>query len=89
MQSQNNSGTEQRRCQLMSCQWQEEGVAGGAGRLAVRASWVNGSRLACGPAGGVCPTVRCGEEAEENDVSGLDAVLDQHLHCLDNRVPCT
>lgn len=33
-------------------------------------------------------TVRCGEEAEENDVSGLDAVLDQHLHCLDNRVPC-
>lgn len=34
-------------------------------------------------------SVRCGEEAEEDNMSGLDTMLDQHPHCLDHSVPGT
>lgn len=33
--------------------------------------------------------MRRGEEAEEDNMSGLDSVLYQHPHCLNHSVPCT
>lgn len=33
-------------------------------------------------------SMRRGEEAEEDDMSGLDSVLYQHPHRLDHSVPC-
>lgn len=34
-------------------------------------------------------SMRRGEEAEEDDMSGLDSVLYQHPHCLNHSVSCT
>lgn len=34
-------------------------------------------------------SMRRGEEAEEDNMPGLDTVLDQNPHCLNHSVPCT